>query len=609
MRNFFKLIALSGKYKKYVALNILFNLLATAFSLFSFAMLIPLLKVLFNESEDFFSQSIDHAPALQLTAESLSANLNYFVAKSVILHGKEQTLVYICIFLVTMVMLRNLFTYLALYFIAVVRNGVIKDLRNNLYDKLTELQLSFFSEERKGDVLSKMTNDMKEIEWSILTSIEAVFRDPIQIIAYLGSLFFMSTSLTLFVLIFLPISGLAISAIGKSLKRSSGKAQSQIGKLLSTAEETLSGIKVIKGFNAAKRMREKFHKENDDYNRLMTKVYRKNDLASPVSEFMGVLATAVVLWYGGNLVFEQQLDSSFFILYLVLFSQLISPFKALTKAIYNSQRGLASLDRINEIIDTPITIKNIENPKSVKDFKDKILISNMSFKYEKEAVVKDLNLSIEKGKMIALVGQSGSGKTTLANLVPRFYDVSEGSILLDGEDIRNLDLYDLRQLMGIVTQESILFHDTVFNNIAFGMKNASREEVENAAKIANAHEFIMDLEHGYDTNIGDGGNKLSGGQKQRLSIARAVFKNPPILILDEATSALDTESEKLVQDALNKLMANRTSIVIAHRLSTIQHADEIIVMQKGNIVERGTHQVLMEKNGTYRKLVEMQSFG
>lgn len=579
------------------------------FSIFSLALLIPVLDIFFNHDLVYFQElAAQPVPKLAFNKEALTAFFNYKIAGLVSHQGKETALLYICGFLLLMIFFKNLFHYMAMLFMAMIANGVVRNLRNRLFDKISILHLGFFSNEKKGDLLSRMTSDMKEIEWAMQTSVEASFKSPFEILGNLIFLFILSPKLTLFILIFLPISGLVISLIGRSLRKTSHKGQNKMGEILSLAEETIGGIKIIKAFNASNYVVSQFKSKNQDYYKTMIRLARRADLASPVSEFMGVLATAVLLLYGGDLVFANELHSSVFIVYIIMFSQLITPFKMLSKAFYNAQRGLASLDRINEIVNTEVAIQDIPKAKPLEQFQHEITFSNISFKYGAEYVLKNVNISLPRGKTVALVGQSGSGKTTLAYLLPRFYDVQEGALQIDGVNIKNYTVESLRSKMGLVTQESILFNDTVYNNIAFGMSNAPEEEVINAAKIANAHGFISELENGYHTYIGDGGNRLSGGQRQRVSIARAILKNPDILILDEATSALDTESEKLVQEALNNLMKNRTSLVIAHRLSTIQHADEIVVMEKGEVVERGTHNELISKNGTYKRLIDMQSF-
>ncbi|MFN3917562.1 MAG: ABC transporter ATP-binding protein [Flavobacteriales bacterium] len=609
MKNILTILKLTKEFKLKLFLNILFTNVGVVFSIFSLALLIPVLDIFFNHDFAYFQQLASHPPpSLNINKESIVAFVNYKVAVLVADGGKEKALMLICGFLLLMVLFKNLFHYLGMLFISMIANGVVRNLRNKLFAKISTLHLGFFSGEKKGDLLSRMTSDMKEIEWSILSSVEASFKSPFEILGNLVFLFIISPQLTLFILIFLPISGLVISLIGRSLRKTSRKGQNKMGDILSLAEETIGGIKIIKAFNASDYIYEKFKSKNHDYYKTMIRLYRRSDLASPMSEFMGVAATAVLLWYGGKLVFAEQLNASVFIVYIMLFAQLITPFKTLSKAFYNAQRGLASLDRINEVIYSENEIKNSPNALNSLNFSDEISFDNISFKYGTDYILKDISITIQKGKTVALVGQSGSGKTTLAYLLPRFYDVQEGQIKIDGKNIKNYSVEALRSIMGMVTQESILFNDTIFNNIAFGINNASEEEVVRAAKIANAHEFIVLLEQGYQTTIGDGGGRLSGGQRQRISIARAVLKNPDILILDEATSALDTESEKLVQEALNNLMKDRTSIVIAHRLSTIKHADEIIVMEKGEVKERGTHDVLIAKNGTYKRLIDMQSF-
>jgi subfamily B ATP-binding cassette protein MsbA len=609
MKEFFKILTLVKGYRFYAIVNVLLNLLATFFSLFSLMMLVPVTEVLFSQGGRL-KEIVEHPPVLDFSSLDFSMKdyLFYKLAEQVELVGQEQVLLFVCVFLVIAILLKNLATYFALYYIAVIRNGVVRDFRNTIYDKIVELPLAYYSDEKKGDIISRMTNDLKEVEWSVLRSLEAVFRDPINIIVFFVTLVWMSPSLTLFLIFFFPLSGFLIGLIGKSLRRSASKGQEKLGGLVAHLEETLGGLRIIKAFNAKEASKEKFRNFNEDYNNVMIKMYRKGDLASPVSEFLGIALIATVLLYGGRLVFEGEIRSSMFITYIGLLSQLISPFKSITSAYSNAQRGLSAMDRIKEIINADATIKDPVDPINKESFDSQIEYKNVSFNYGKEAVLKNINLIVPKGKMIALVGQSGAGKSTLADLLPRFYDVTSGELLLDGIDIKKLSLNSLRSHLGVVTQTPILFNDTIHNNIAFGLNNVSEEEVIIAAKIANAHEFIEKLENGYQATVGDGGGSLSGGQRQRISIARAVLKNPSILILDEATSSLDTESERLVQDALNKLMQNRTSIVIAHRLSTVQHADEIIVMHNGEIEERGTHQHLVALNGKYKKLTEMQSF-
>ncbi len=606
MKDFVKILRYAVPYWVYACLNILFNILAVLFSVVSFAVFIPVLQMLFHQMEIPKS-----APVLRWSDfNSLKDNFYFHSGKFIQEYGNEKILIYIGLIIIFLYFFKNLFRYLAMYFLAVVRNGVVKDLRNRLYKQILILPLSYYNERRKGDIIARMTNDVQEVEWSIMSSLEMAFRDPITMIAYLITLFILSPSLTIFVLVLLPVSGFFIGRIGKSLKRTSDKSQKKMGFILSMIEETISGLRIIKAFNAINFANKRFQKINSEYTRLMIRLYRKRDLASPLSEFLSVLVVTIVLWYGGKLVFTpgNNLDAAAFIVYLGLFSQLMPPAKAITQAYYNIQKGAASVERISHILNEPEVIVQKADAMKKKDFHNQIEYRNVSFRYEKEDVLNNFNLTIPKGKTIAVVGPSGAGKSTMVDLLPRFYDCSEGKILIDDVPIRDIVIEDLRGLMGIVSQETILFNDSIFNNIAFGMEHISESDVIAAAKVANAHEFIDKMPLGYSTNIGDRGTKLSGGQRQRLSIARAVLKNPPILILDEATSALDTESERLVQQALENLMRNRTSIVIAHRLSTIQFVDEIIVMQNGALVERGTHNDLLEKNGVYRKLYDLQSF-
>lgn len=605
MKSFFKILRFAGPYWPYALLNVIFNILAVLFSLVSFALFIPILQMLFHQMAIPKS-----APPLHLNIASIQENFYYFSGQMLQRYGNERMLVYIGIIIIVLFFCKNFFRYMAMYFLAVVRNGVVKDLRNDLYLKILILPLSFFNEKRKGDIMARMTNDVQEVEWSIMSSLEMAFRDPITMLTYLIFLFIISPPLTIFVLVLLPVSGFFIGRIGKSLKRTSDKGQKKMGYILSMIEETISGLRIIKAFNAIDFADNRFRNTNSEYNRLMIRLYRKRDLASPLSEFLSACVLTIVLWYGGKLVFTPGnfLDAATFLIYLGVFSQLMPPAKAITQAFYNIKKGVASVERIEQVLAEPEVI--VEKPDAIrkKDFKSEIEYRNVGFAYEKDAVLKNINLVIPKGRTIAVVGPSGAGKSTLVDLLPRFYDCIEGQLLIDGIDTRDMIIEDLRGLMGIVGQETILFNDTVFNNIAFGMTGMSVEQVIAAAKVANAHEFIEKMPMGYETNIGDRGTKLSGGQRQRLSIARAVLKNPPILILDEATSALDTESERLVQQALENLMRNRTSIVIAHRLSTIQFANEIIVLQNGELVERGNHNDLLELNGVYRKLYDLQSF-
>jgi subfamily B ATP-binding cassette protein MsbA len=605
MKRFIKILRYAGPYWVFALLNVVFNILSVIFSLVSFGLFIPVLQMLFNQIA-----IPTEAPELTLNMDAMRDTFYYHTGQLLQKYGNEKMLVYVGITIVVLYFLRNLFRYLAMYFLAVVRNGVVKDLRNDLYLKILILPLSYFNEKRKGDIIARMTNDVQEIEWSIMSSLEMAFRDPITILTYLTTLFIISPSLTVFVLLLLPVSGLIIGRIGKSLKRTSDKGQMRMGILLSMIEETISGLRIIKAFNSIDFADKRFRNTNQDYNRLMIRLYRKRDLASPLSEFLSVCVVTIVLWYGGRLVFTpgNYLDAAAFLVYLGIFSQLMPPAKAITQAYYNILKGAASVDRIEHILSEPEVIEELPDAIEKKSFNDSIEYRNVSFAYQTNPVLKSINLTIAKGKTIAVVGPSGGGKSTLVDLLPRFYDCTLGGIFIDGIDIRQMIIHNVRGLMGIVSQETILFNDTVFNNIAFGLENVSEEEVMQAARVANAHEFIERMPDGYYTNIGDRGTKLSGGQRQRISIARAVLRNPPILILDEATSALDTESERLVQQALENLMRNRTSIVIAHRLSTIQFADEIIVLQAGELVERGKHNDLLESNGVYRKLYELQAF-
>ncbi len=613
MKKFFGVLRYVKGYWRYAIWNIIFNILSVIFSLFSIIMLLPFLKILFSgDSKELEIIGNGIKPDLHFTTNSLMDFLNYTLAKSAMDNGKLYVLIGICLFTISSIFIKNLFRYLAMYFLAPIRNYVVRDMRNKIFNKTLELPLSYYSEERKGDIISRMTVDVQEIEWSIMQSLEMIFREPLNIVIFLVMMVFMSPTLTLIAFILLPISAGLIAIIGKSLRRSSSKGKVKMGILLSMMEETLGGLRIIKGFNAEKHVSDKFKNENQQYTDISIKMYRKADLASPMSEFLGTTVLVVILYFGGKMVInDHTMDGTVFITYLALFSQLLTPAKSFTTAYYSVQKGLASAERIDKIIDADVTIKDAINPVNITKFEKEIEYKNVSFAYREGEigwVLNNINLKIEKGKTIALVGQSGSGKTTLADMLPRFYDATKGEILIDGVAIKTAKLKDIRSLMGIVTQESILFNDSVYNNIAFGIENVTEQQVIEAAKIANAHDFIVLMPNGYHTNIGDRGSKMSGGQRQRISIARAVLKNPPILILDEATSALDTESERLVQDALNKLMKNRTSIVIAHRLSTIQHADEIIVMQKGELIERGTHTQLLATNGIYHKLHEMQSF-
>lgn len=589
-----------------IVLNLIFNLVTIFFSLFSFALLVPLLNLLFRT--DAIEAVVK--PEFSLSSDYLLSYLNYFMSSLIVEHGHRYALIFVCFILLIAFFFRNFGRFFACYFMANVRVGAIHDLRKDVYNKILILPLQFYGKQRKGDVMARITTDVQEVEVSILNYLEMLIKDPLTIIFYFAFMISLSAKLTLFVLIILPIAGLLIGKVGKMLKKESKDGQKKLAGIISTVEETISGLRIIKAFNAIRYSGEKFEEQNTAYIKVLRGIHRKRDMSSPMSEFLSAIVVIIVLWFGGTLILggKGNIMAADFISYIVVFSQIITPAKSFSNGYYNVQKGIASAERIFEILDADETITEKDNALIINTFNNNISYNDVVFRYGKEDVLRGINLKIEKGKMIALVGESGGGKSTMVDLLPRFYDVSEGSITLDGHDLRDYKISDLRGLMGIVSQESILFNDTVFNNIAFGMENVSKEAVVEAAKIANAHEFIMELEHGYDTVIGDRGMNLSGGQRQRLSIARAVLKNPPILILDEATSSLDTESERLVQDALAKVMEQRTSIVIAHRLSTIQHADEIIVVQKGQIIERGKHDELIALGGVYKKLTDLQSF-
>lgn len=601
-------------YKRYLVGNILFNILSAILNLFSFALIIPILQILFKIDEGVYTYMpvvVDWAnwDSVKALPEIWKNNFFWFVSDLIEREGGSFTLIILGVFLVVMTFLKVASMYLAFYLMIPIRTGVVRDIRNQINRKITQLSLGFFSEERKGDILARVSGDVNEIEASIMSSLDMLFKNPILISIYLIGMILISWQLTLFVFILLPFAGYVMGQVGKKLKRRSLEGQQQWGALMSQIEETLGGLRIIKAFNAEKKIQDRFERANEQFRQTTTRVYRRQQMAHPMSEFLGTATIVVVLWYGGSLILSNNssIDAATFIYYLVIFYSIINPAKDLSKAAYAIQKGLASMTRIDKILMAQSDINDPEQPKPVK-FTHAIEYRNVWFRYRNDWVLKGINLTIPKGKTVALVGQSGSGKSTLVDLLPRFYDVTEGSIAIDDTDIRQVKLVDLRGLMGNVNQEAILFNDTFFNNIAFGVEGATREQVEEAAKIANAHDFIMASEHGYDTNIGDRGGKLSGGQRQRISIARAILKNPPILILDEATSALDTESEHLVQEALENLMRNRTTIVIAHRLSTIKNADEICVMHEGEIVERGCHEDLLKLDGYYKRLCDMQSF-
>jgi len=608
MTYFKKILKYAYPYKSYAFLNILFNILYAIFNVLSVLAFIPVLGILFGTENKVLEKPV--YTGITGIGGYAKESFYYFISEKIDSEGNLSVLLFICFLTFGLFFFKNLFRYLASFSLSFLRNGVVKDLRDNLYHKILELPISYFSEKRKGDIIARMTSDVQEVETSFLSSLEATVREPLTVIISLSMMLVISVKLTLFVFILLPVSGLIISSISKKLKANSLKAQKETGRFLSFIEETLTGLKVIKGFNAEKTIGDKFTDSTTRFRDLMISVVNRKTLASPMSEFLGSATIITILWYGGSEVLSNSssLQAEEFMGYIVLFYTVLNPIKAITTAFYNIQKGDASAERIMKVLETENTITDIPNAVNKESLESNIEFKNISFKYENEYVLKDFSLSINKGETIALVGQSGSGKSTLANLITRFYDVNKGSISIDGTNIKNISKTSLRELMGIVTQDSLLFNDTIANNIKLGNTEASEDEVIHAASIANAHEFVKDLPKQYNTNIGDSGNKLSGGQKQRLSIARAVLKNPPIMILDEATSALDTESEKLVQNALEKMMENRTSLVIAHRLSTIQNADKIVVLKKGEIVEQGKHDELMKLKGDYFNLVSMQNF-
>lgn len=605
MKKFYRVLSFAKPYWGFALLNVLFNLLTVIFSLFSFALLVPFLNLLFGTEE-----LVTVRPDFAFSSDALFGTLNYEISRIIIESGHIDALLFICGILITAFFLRNVARFMASFFMANVRVGAVKDIRNAIYYKILILPLSFYNKNKKGDILARITNDVQEVEYSIMNYLEMLVRDPITVIAFLIFMLSMSPQLTLFVLVILPITGYIIGLIGRSLRKTSKIGQARMAEMLSHIEESISGLRIIKAFNAINYSDRKFKEQNGLLSSLMIGIYRKRDLSSPMSEFLSSVVIIIVLWFGGRMVLSDTspISAADFITYIIIFSQIIPPAKTFAQGYYHIQKGIASAERIFEILDAEEVIVQKPDALSITDFKDKIEYRNVGFKYIKENVLNGINLKIEKGKIIALVGESGGGKSTMVDLLPRFYDVTEGAIFIDGNDLRDYRIDGLRGLMGIVTQESILFNDSLFNNIAFGSTKASKEDVIAAAKVANAHDFIMQMEKGYDTTIGDRGSNLSGGQRQRISIARAILKNPPILIMDEATSSLDTESERLVQDALSKVMSTRTSIVIAHRLSTIKHADEIIVMQKGQIAERGKHDELLAKDGVYKRLFDLQSF-
>ena len=593
-------------YKKYLALSVAFNILSAILNIFSFAALIPILNILFNTGDaEVATQYIAWGSAS--AREVVSNNANFFVQQLISELGATTTLLAIGLFLAFMTFLKTTAYFLSSATIIPVRTGVVRDIRNQLYRKITSLPLGFFSEERKGDIIARMSGDVQEIENSIMSSLDMLFKNPILIIAYFSTLIIISWQLTLFTIVFVPIFGWFMGFVGRKLKARSIKAQNLWSDTMSQVEETLGGLRIIKAFCAEGKMNSRFDSINSEYRNHIKRVNIRQQMAHPMSEFLGTVMIVIVLWFGGVLVLNNQtIEAPVFIYYLIILYSIIQPLKDFSKAGYNIPKGLASMERVDKILLAENNIKEPEKPVHISSFEHQIEFRHVSFKYDQQWVLKDINIVIPKGKTIALVGQSGSGKSTLVDLIPRYYDVQEGDVLIDGINVKDLGIHDLRQLIGNVNQEAILFNDSFFNNISFGVENATQQQVEEAARIANAHDFIMQTEEGYNTNIGDRGGRLSGGQRQRVSIARAILKNPPILILDEATSALDTESERLVQDALERLMKTRTTVAIAHRLSTIKNADEIYVLHEGRIVEQGSHDKLMSVDGYYRKLHDMQ---
>ncbi len=606
MKDILKVTRYILPYKGYAVLNILFNFLSAIFSLCSFTMVIPFLGILFNTQEpvrDMVEMSITDL-------ESMKHNFYYWLTTIIDNNGKLTALITISSIVAIAAFLKTGTAYLANHFIVPIRNGVIKDIRNSLFQKTLYLSIAYFTEEKKGNIISRMTNDVQEIDWGIGSSLEMFFRDPLKILIYLISMCVISWKLTIFAFILLPIFGILIGKTGRSLRKTSMTGQEQMGGLLAQIDEMIGGLRVIKAFNAENHIDTKFEQANEEYTTLMNKVHRRRFLASPLSEFLGTIAVIIILCFGGTMILSENstLSPEALIGYLVIFSQIIQPAKTLSTGWFNVKKAMASVDRVNEILDAQNPIINSQGNEEIAEFKDEIEFRNVKFSYNAETeVLHGINFKIKKGQTIALVGQSGSGKSTIVDLIPRFYDVTDGEILINGKNIRDYKLKQLRDLMGYVNQVPILFNDSIYNNITLGLEGISKDDVVRASKIANAYDFIMETENGFDTNIGDGGCKLSGGQRQRISIARALLKNPPILILDEATSALDTESERLVQDALERLMKTRTTVAIAHRLSTIKNADEICVIHEGRIVERGTHDELLKKDGYYRKLHEMQA--
>ena len=603
MHFFLRILKYIKTYSSYVFLNIFSNILSVIFSLFSLTMVIPFLGILFGTQE-----KTHQASTLTLDASSIKENFYFLISKTIDEKGNVEALLLICILVLAMFFLKNLFRYLALFFLTPIRNGIIHDIRIDLHKKILDLDISFIGTKRKGDLTSRMTSDLVEIEWSIMGALEMLFKDPIAIILYLSTLIFISPQLTIFVIILFPIAGILIGYIGKSLKNSSKLGQDKLAYIMSIIDENIFGLRIIKTFNAENFINSKFEKSSNDYKKIMTSILRKKDLSSPMSELLSTIVMVIVMWFGGQLVLSEDsiLSPQEFIGYILIFSQIIPPVKSLTNSYYYIQKGSAAAERVYEILDQENNIVNKNNGHKIHNLKKSIDFIIKSFRYENINVLNNINFSIKKGQKVALVGQSGGGKTTLADLLPRFYDLENGEINIDDINIKDIDIYSLRNIISIVSQDSILFNDSIYNNIKIGNLNATNEDIINAAKAANAHEFILQCEDSYQTNIGNAGEKLSGGQKQRISIARAILKNPEILILDEATSSLDSESENLIQEALTNLMKDRTSLVIAHRLSTIENADNIIVLKEGEIIEQGSHSELIAKDGPYRKLHDLQ---
>lgn len=592
-------------FKRQIVLNFVFNILSALFAVFSVAMMYPILEILFATSED-----VNTMVPMELSKDAIVHNFEYYITSIKNDYGPGLALLFVGLFLIIATAFKVGFTFLAAKNAIFIRNGIVKNVRSLLYNKIMKLPLSFYSEERKGDIMARATGDVTEVENSMMTALSTFLKNPILITVFLTSMLIMSVQLTLFVLVLLPIAGYIIGKVGKTLKKSSKDGQNKMGVILGTIEETLGGLRIIKAFNAEEKMEKRFDKQITDYRNIMMRVMGKYILAHPMSELLGTIVIVIIVWFGGTLIMSSNssLNGASFIIYIGIFYQIINPAKAFSQAYYNIQKGLAAVERIDKILLAENNITDKSDAKSLDNFSSNISFNNISFAYDDRKVINNISLDIKKGQTVALVGQSGSGKSTMVDLLPRFYDVDDGTISIDGHDIRDLTLHTLRKLMGNVNQDAILFNDTIYNNITFGVTSATKEDVINAAKIANAHNFIIETEDAYDTVIGDRGSRLSGGQRQRLSIARAILANPPILILDEATSALDTESEKLVQEALEKLMENRTTIVIAHRLSTVKNADAICVMHQGKIVEKGTHDELLKKNGSYRKLHDLQMY-